>query len=98
VQPLPQLLKTPRYAASVTTAGKELVICGGFDAYDKALADCEVFAADTAMRAARSPIALPSARAGHLALTLENGLTLLVGGVDQDNHALSTIDIYTSAN
>lgn len=97
VQTIPQtaFLKTPRYAATATTAGGELVICGGFDASDKAIADCEVFSNDTAMPT-RGPIMLPSGRAGHLALTLENGLTLLVGGVDQNNNAQASIDIYTS--
>ncbi len=96
-QMLPQgsFLKTPRYAATLTSAGGELVICGGFDASDKAIADCEVFSSDTA-NPTRGPIPLPSGRAGHLALTLDNGLTLLVGGVDQNGSGVSTIDIYTS--
>ena len=95
VQKIMQILKTPRYAASVTTTGGELVICGGFGADGKALKDCEVLSADSGMPS-RAAIPLPNARAGHLALTLENGLTLLVGGVDQNNAALSAIDIYTT--
>ncbi len=97
VQTIPQasFLKTPRYAATVTATGGELVVCGGFDMADKAIADCEAFSADTAM-ATRPPIPLPSGRAGHLALTLENGLTLLVGGVDQSGAAQASVDIYTT--
>lgn len=97
VQTIPQasFLKTPRYAATVTQTGGELVICGGFDMADKAIADCEPFSLDTAMPT-RPVIPLPSGRAGHLALTLENGLTLLVGGVDQSGSAQSSVDIYTT--
>lgn len=97
VQTIPQgsFLKTPRYAATVTTTGGELVICGGFDMTDKAIADCEPFSFDTGMPT-RPVIPLPSGRAGHLALTLENGLTLLVGGVDQNGSAQSSVDIYTT--
>ncbi len=99
VTPLPQLLKTPRYAASLTVSGGEIVICGGFAGFaadEKALKDCEALSVDSGMPT-RGGITLPHARAGHLALTLENGLTLLVGGAAAQNGPnLSSIDIYSA--
>jgi hypothetical protein len=88
------LLKTARYGATLTTTAGEFLICGGFDTNDKPLGDCEIFSATTAM-SSRAPIQLPTPRGGHLALTLENGLTLLIGGMGPTG-TLASIDIYTS--
>jgi len=43
-----------------------------------------------------SPIPLPHARAGHLALTLEIDQVLLIGGVGDGNKGVAEIDIYTA--
>lgn len=91
----PGFFKTPRRAATINQVGDELLVCGGFDKTDKAIADCEMFSLDAAIPT-RTPTPLPTARAGHLALLLETDQMLLVGGVGSDGKALASIDIYSA--
>jgi len=91
----PGTLKTARFAASLHESAGEFVVCGGFDKNNKVLADCEAFSTETG-RASRPAFAMPKARAEHLAVPLENDLTMFVGGVDADQKPLPAIDFYTS--
>lgn len=88
-------LKTPRYAASIAQVGDELVLCGGYNAAGEPVADCELFNIDTG-QPTRAPTPLPTARAEHLAIGLENDKLLLVGGIGPDKRPLASIDIYTA--
>lgn len=92
---LPDFLKTRRYAASTTVAKDDILICGGFDENDQPIADCELFTLQGLMPRSPQTTPLPVARAGHLALVLENDLVLLVGGVGAGGKPVAGLDYYT---
>lgn len=92
-------LKTPRYAATLTQISKdgtlkELLICGGYNASNTPIADCELFTSDDSLTRIGNPT-LPHARAGHLAIQLETHQVMLVGGVGDGLRAIPDIDFYT---
>lgn len=87
-------LKTPRWGASLHESAGELVICGGYNQAGDVLSNCEFLSSDTGQQS-RAPAGMPNARAEHLAIPLENDLTLLVGGVGADKKALPSLDFYS---
>jgi hypothetical protein len=58
------------------------------------LSDCEFLSNETGQQS-RPPSQLPMPRAEHLAVPLQNDLTMLVGGVGADRKPLAPIDFYT---
>lgn len=96
-QTRPTLLRTPRYAATLLSLPKEILICGGFGPGPSyaPLSDCELFSPDDNLAAQGDPIALPRARAGHVAIRLETDQVLLIGGSGEGNRAVAPIDLYT---
>ncbi len=96
VQALPAFFTTPRQAATASVVGPEIVICGGLDKDQKAIANCEIFSAQNGTRT-RDPVPLPTPRAGHIALYQANTQQLLlVGGIGSDMQPLASLDIYTA--
>jgi hypothetical protein len=96
-QSRPTLLRTPRYAATLVALPKEILICGGYGpgpSYTP-LADCELFSPDDNLAPQGDPVALPRARAGHVAVRLETDHVLLIGGTGEGNRAVAPIDLYT---
>ena len=87
-------LKTPRWGPSLHESSGELVICGGYDTSGQVLGDCEFLSTENGQQS-RPPSPLPTPRAEHLAISLENDLTLLVGGVGSDGKPLAPLDFYT---
>lgn len=88
------VLKTPRWGASLHESVGELVICGGYDKDGNVIGTCEFLSAETGQQS-RAIATLPNPRAEHLAVPLENDLTLLVGGVGNDKKALAPLDFYS---
>ena len=87
-------LKTPRWGHSLHEQHGELVLCGGYDTSGQVLSDCEFLSNETGQQS-RPPSQLPMPRAEHLAVPLQNDLTMLVGGVGADRKPLAPIDFYT---
>ena len=87
-------LKTPRWGHSLHEQHGELVLCGGYDTSGQVLSDCEFLSNETGQQS-RPPSQLPMARAEHLAVPLQNDLTMLVGGIGADRKPLAPIDFYT---
>jgi hypothetical protein len=93
---LPSVLSSPRYAATINLMPQEILVCGGFDNNALPLATCDMFTTDDKVTPIGGmPIALPHARAGHLALPIETNQLLLIGGIGNGMNAVPQIDIYT---
>lgn len=88
------VLAKPRWGASLHESAGELVICGGYNQAGDVLSDCEFLSQDTGQKS-RGPAQLPNPRAEHLAISLENDLTLIVGGVGADKKSLAALDFYS---
>ena len=89
------VLKTPRWGSSLHENNGELTICGGYDQNGSVLGDCEFLSSETGQQS-HAPSPMPNARAEHLAIPLENDLTLLVGGVGTDRKPVAALDFYTN--
>ncbi len=89
------VLKTPRWGSSLHENNGELTICGGYDQNGSVLGDCEFLSSETGQQS-YAPSPMPNARAEHLAIPLENDLTLLVGGVGTDRKPVAALDFYTN--
>jgi len=89
------ILKTPRWGSSLHESSGELVICGGYDQNGQVVGDCEFLSTENGQQS-RPPSPLPMPRAEHLAIPLENDLTLLIGGVGSDRKSVAALDFYTT--
>lgn len=93
----PKFLKTARYGASIAAVKNDLVICGGVGTAGAPLSDCELFSLDGTPLPDGQVVPLPTPRAYHLMLPLENDLAILVGGITtKDGVTAPTLDIYTA--
>lgn len=97
VEVRPTLLGTARYAAAVAAVDNDVVICGGYDATDTPLGDCELLkneAAGESLEMAAKSIPLPQPRAEAQMLAMENGMVLILGGVGRTKLPVANIDVY----
>ena len=87
------LLPIARAGHTATKLGDDLLVCGGVDANGVPLASCDLLGTNPVAWKRTVPAA--TGRTGHVAVALETGPILLVGGVGLGGVALSSIEIYT---
>jgi hypothetical protein len=89
------LLSTPRSGHVTFVAGRELVACGGVDDQNRVLANCEALDGTTLAPGGPDRISTTVPRTDLVAMPLETGDILLVGGVDEGGRPVTAIEIYT---
>lgn len=93
VTPLPSILSVAREGHTASLTGNELVVCGGADATGTPQASCDVI--DAGSYALLRTVPLGTARRGHVAAVMDNGLVFLAGGTGVDGAPLASIELYT---
>src|SRR5262249_13980747 len=73
--------------------GSDVLVCGGADETNTTIDSCDLIDGSTYM--IKSTQHMATARRGHLALQLETGPVVILGGFGSDGKPLSAVGIYT---
>jgi hypothetical protein len=100
----PDMLSSPRSACTVTTfqttdGQNRVFVAGGFDDNEAPLATADLLRLDdngVPTKVTDTPVALARARARHVAAYLPTGNVLLAGGIGQDGHPTTSVELYTA--
>jgi hypothetical protein len=90
---MPGALSAPRAGHTATLVGQDVLACGGVDDTGKNVPTCDLLSgADLSIK---DTVPMADPRHGHLALTLETGVVLLLGGFNDAGQPLPSIEIFT---
>jgi hypothetical protein len=90
---LPAAMSAARVGHSATLVGSDVLVCGGADASGTPGDSCDLIDGSSYMIKTTQHMA--NARRGHLALQLETGPVVILGGFGADGKPLSAVEIYT---
>ena len=82
---------------TATLVGNDILLCGGVDAGGKAIGSCDLVTTSPSVNydTTKNPIPNLIPRQNHVAVALETGPVLFVGGDDGAGNSTAQIDIYT---
>jgi hypothetical protein len=90
---LPAAMSSARAGHSATLVNGDVLVCGGADQTGAPVDSCDLIDGSSFMIKTTQHMA--NARRGHLALQLETGPVVILGGFGSDGKPLSAIEIYT---
>ncbi|MEO6954851.1 MAG: hypothetical protein ABI321_23830 [Polyangia bacterium] len=84
-----------RAGHTATMVGNDLLLCGGVGADGKLVTACDILTITGNIVTVKAHVNLAAPRRNHVATELQNGLVLIVGGVNDQGAPLGAIEIYT---